>query len=116
MLDSIFLYRLETALVKQKFPWIAAGIGGFFILILYFSGVTSSEGQFKIPLLMMLLMSEFGCIVTALGAYFGIKAWQTRRSAIFIVLTIACAAFSILLGYFGITLWEYITAQQLQSG
>jgi len=98
--------------VKQKFPWIAAGIGGIFTLILYFSGVTPAEGQFRIPLLMMLLMSELGCIVTALGAYFGVKEWQQHRSVMLMVLVIVCAAFSILLGYFGVTLWEYITAQK----
>ncbi|NOY71378.1 MAG: hypothetical protein GXP14_03235 [Gammaproteobacteria bacterium] len=98
--------------MKQKIPWVAAGIGGFFVLILYFSGVTSTEGHFKIPLLMMLLMSELGCIVTAFGAYIGIKEWQANRSMMLILLVTLCAILSVVLGYLGIHLWNYITIER----
>ncbi len=97
--------------MKEKIPWVAAGIGGFFVLILYFSGVTS-DGHFRIPLLMMLLMSELGCIVTAFGAYIGIKEWQASRSMMLILLVTLCAILFIVLGYLGIHLWDYITMER----
>lgn len=99
--------------MKQTFPWIALGIGGIFTLALYFSGATSSDAEYKLPLLLILLMSELGCIITALGAYFGTKEWLANRGKfILLLLAVACAALSATLGYLGIGLWEQVTAAQ----
>ena len=54
--------------MKKSIPWLALGIGLLLaLLLLRFSPLTASSG-FILPMLTALLMSEFGFIITAIGA------------------------------------------------
>ena len=54
--------------MKKSIPWLTLGIGLFLsLLLLRFSPLSTSSG-FVLPMLTALLMSEFGFIITAIGA------------------------------------------------
>ena len=111
MLEFFLNGYIKRENVKQKFPFIAAGIGIVFVLILQLSGATSDGTGFKIPLLTMLLMSELGAIVTALGAYFGLMMWKTERNNMALLMTSgACLLLCVALAVLGFGLWEHASA------
>ena len=97
--------------MKQKFPFIAAAVGIVFVLILHLSGATSDGTAFKIPLLTMLLMSELGAIVSALGAYFGFMMWKNERNNSVLLMTSGvCVLLCMALAVLGFGLWEHASA------
>ena len=97
--------------MKQKFPFIAAGVAIVFVLILHLSGATSDAAGFKMPLLMMLLMSELGAIVSALGAYFGFMIWKDKRgNGVLLMTSGACVLLCVALAMIGFALWEHTSA------
>ena len=97
--------------MKQKFPFIAAGVGIVFVLILHLSGATSDGTAFKLPLLTMLLMSELGAIVTVLGAYFGFMIWKNERNdRVLLMASGACVLLCVALAMLGFGLWEHASA------
>ena len=54
--------------MKKSIPWLTLGIGLLLaLLLLRFSPLSASSG-FILPMLTALLMSEFGFIITAIGA------------------------------------------------
>ncbi len=54
--------------MRKSIPWLTLGIGLLLsLLLLRFSPLTTSSG-FILPMLTALLMSEFGFIITAIGA------------------------------------------------
>lgn len=57
--------------MKQTYPWLALGLGLLLGLVLMRFGTTDAgEGM---PLLMALLMCEFGFLVTAIAAGIGLR-------------------------------------------
>jgi hypothetical protein len=53
---------------KPGFPWLAMGMGLLVATGLVASGVLSSGANYKLPLLTMMIVNEFGFFVTAIGA------------------------------------------------
>jgi len=59
--------------MKKSITWLTLGIGLFVALILFrFSPLSSSSG-FSLPMLTALLMSEFGFIITVIGAGISVR-------------------------------------------
>jgi hypothetical protein len=54
--------------VKQSIPWLTLGIGLLLSLLLLQFGPLNTNSGYVLPLLTALLMSEFGFIITAIGA------------------------------------------------
>ncbi len=75
--------------MKKSIPWLTLGIGLFLALLLVrFSPLSASSG-FILPMLTALLMSEFGFIITAIGAGISVRdvlkqGVQLRPAALFI--------------------------------
>jgi len=91
---------------KQQFPWIALGAGLIICLVLIWSVPQDGAGTTKLPLLGLLLMTEFGFAVTAIGAWLGgrrILGGPFRLSLVLV--TIGCIALAVALLVIGITLW-----------
>lgn len=66
--------------MKKSIPWLTLGVGLFLALILLrFNPLTTSSG-FILPMLTALLMSEFGFIITAIGA--GISVRDVLRQGV----------------------------------
>ena len=59
--------------MQKSITWLTLGIGLFLALILFrFSPLSASSG-FSLPMLTALLMSEFGFIITVIGAGISVR-------------------------------------------
>jgi len=91
---------------KQKFPWIALGAGLLICLVLIWSVPQDGVATTKLPLLGLLLMTEFGFAVTAIGAWLGGRSILSESFRLSLVLvTIGCAALAVAFLVIGISLW-----------
>ncbi len=58
---------------KLSFPWLALGLGLMVAVGLAGAGAFSTDGRYQLPLLTMLIVTEFGFFLTAIGAGVGIN-------------------------------------------
>lgn len=85
-----------------NFPYIAVGLGLFLMLIV----LTGSQGEKAIPLLTLLFINEFAFVVTAIGAYAGIKkSLSLGFKPVNTIVSILCIALSAGFMVLGIGLW-----------
>ena len=90
----------------SNFPYIALGLGIILLLVVITGSKTSNEGAATIPLLTLLVISEFAFIVTAIGVYIGTRhILSTGIKAVYITVTIICAILSVRFLFLGIELW-----------
>jgi hypothetical protein len=95
---------------KNKFPFVALGLGLLLLLIVMKGGETQVDGTTTIPLLTLLVVSEFAFFVTAIGAYLGIKhILAVGLKPFYTVITILCMLLSVTFLWRGITLWPLAT-------
>ena len=93
-------------MTKEKFPFIAALIGFILTVIVMKGSGLQADGQTFIPLLTLLLVSEFGAIVTAIGVFLGIKQFlATKKITVNTGVALACAMLSIHFIVLGLQLW-----------
>lgn len=92
---------------KNNFPFIAAAIGFILtIVLLKGSGVRADGKTTFLPLLTLLLMSEFGAILTAIGTYLGLKQFfSTKKLSVELLLTVFCAFLCLQFVVQGFALW-----------
>ena len=91
-----------------NFPYIALGIGMFLMLVVVKGSEAGSDGVKALPLLTLLFISEFAVIVTAVGAYIGIKNIQSVGiRPVYTFITILCVLLSVRFMALGIDLWSY---------
>jgi hypothetical protein len=91
---------------KEKFPFIAFAMGLFFMLLVIKGSEARDNGVTLIPLLTLLVVSEFAFFVNAIGAYIGIKhTLATSIKPVYAVVTTACILLAISFSWMGITLW-----------
>lgn len=57
--------------MKEKFIWIAIGIALTLFAMQFVFGVASAENTRGLPLLMVLLMNEFGLLLCCAGGFVG---------------------------------------------
>ena len=89
-----------------SFPWLALGLGLVVAIGLAMSGAFSPEGTYKLPLLTMLIVNEFGFFVTAIGAGLGINALIKKGlNPALLGISIADAVLATMFLYLGIQMW-----------
>jgi hypothetical protein len=94
---------------KQAFPFLASGIGLVLALLLARSTQGVEEGQYLLPPLTLLFISEFGFLVTVVGAWFGGRLWLTKRNLKGVLLAaLGCLALALGFLYKGLSLWHEI--------
>lgn len=59
--------------MKKSLPWLGLGVGLVLSLLLFRFSPVNTSSQFTLPLLMALLMAEFGFIITAIAAGISLK-------------------------------------------
>lgn len=59
--------------MKKSITWLTLGIGLFLALILFRFNPLSASSGFSLPMLTALLMSEFGFIITVIGAGISVR-------------------------------------------
>ncbi|MGD2081591.1 MAG: hypothetical protein PVF91_01410 [Chromatiales bacterium] len=93
-------------MTKDRFPWVALGVGLILALVLVQSGATSPATEQALPLLTLLLISEFGFLVTAVGALLGARTLVSRGFVLRQALVVAgCTALSAGFLILGLDLW-----------
>ena len=89
-----------------SFPWLAMGLGLTVAVGLMMSGVFSPDGNYKLPLLTMLIVNEFGFFVTAIGAGIGINTLLGKgTNPAMLGITLADGLMAAMFLYLGIQLW-----------
>jgi len=89
-----------------NFPYIALGLTAFLLLLVIKGSELNSDGTTTLPLLTLLVVSEFSFFVTAIAVYIGshnIKAKGFR--SLYSLVTLLCLALSIQFMLLGIQLW-----------
>jgi len=93
-------------MTKLSYPWLALGLGLLLVFGLLQSGALATDGAPALPLLTLLLISEFGFFATAIGAFIGIRQLRAGRAATALLpVTLGCAALAAAFLYLGIRLW-----------
>ena len=90
--------------IKSNYPVIALCIAIFLNGILIFSEAAGEDSP--IPVLMLLLLSELGFIVSIAGVYYGGKALSTGFVLKEAAATAGCAVLGLMLGYKGYLIWQ----------
>lgn len=91
---------------RFNFPWIATGLGLVIAIVMLRGGATRPPGETGLPPLTLLFMSEFGFIVTAAGAFVGVRGGLQQRSRNQLVLGLACSVLALGFIAIGIALWR----------
>jgi heme/copper-type cytochrome/quinol oxidase subunit 3 len=93
---------------KDSFPFVALGMGLFIMLFVMKGSEPLDDGTTTIPLLTLLIVSEFAFFLTAIGAYFGIRQIQTAgMKPLNGAVTLLCVLLSVGFLWLGITLWPF---------
>ena len=95
---------------KFQFPYIASGLGLFLMLAVVIGSKTGSNGATTLPLLTLLIMSEFGFFLTGIAAFMGISHIQaTGMKPVYVFITGLCVVLSVAFLWLGIELWPHTT-------
>ena len=90
----------------RNFPVIALALAVFIHLLLFMATTPDANGQTLLPLLTLLIIAEFGFIVSMVGAYVsGSQQLKDGLTATGILITLLCAALALSLMLQGIELW-----------
>jgi hypothetical protein len=88
------------------FPFVATVLGIILLPVVVRGSAPVGDGATLLPLLTLLLISEFAFLVTAVGAYLGFKQVQTAglefKSA---TATVICGLLSVVFLFLGFKLW-----------
>lgn len=91
---------------KYNFPYIAFAMGVFFMLVVTIGGQESEGGTTGLPLLTLLVVSEFSFFLCAIGAYLSVKRiLDIGFNAVHALLGISCVILSIRFLIMGIDFW-----------
>ena len=89
-----------------SFPWLALGLALLVGGGLFTAGAFAPDAAYRLPLLTMLVLAEFGFFVSAIGAGLGIKSLRDQgMNASLLGVSIADALFALLFLYLGIRMW-----------
>lgn len=95
-------------MTKDNFPYIALILGLILTAIVFKGSELRDDGNTLLPLLTLLLVSEFGAIVTAIGVYLGSKHYlSTREISGHTAVTILCAVLCVQFVIRGFNLWPH---------
>ena len=88
------------------FPYLAVALGILLMMVVIQGSIAGVEGETAIPLLTLLVISEFAFFVTAIGVYIGIKHFRSvTRRPVYIGATIICAVLATGFLWLGFKLW-----------
>lgn len=89
-----------------NFPYIAFGLGLFLTIIVMKGSETGNDGSTLIPLLTLLVISEFAFFVTAAGAFIGIRHIRAVGfKFVYTAITALCLLAAVRFMLLGIELW-----------
>ena len=91
---------------KTNFPFIAFGLGLFLMGILIKTGATDPAAELVLPLLTVLIISEFGFIIMAVAVYLGALTLTKNGFDIALaIVTLLCGMLGVEFMVIGIEHW-----------
>lgn len=91
---------------KTNFPFIAFGLGLFLMGVLIKTGATDPVAELALPLLTVLIISEFGFIIMAVAVFFGGQTLVKNGFEIVLaIVTLLCAMMGVEFMLIGIAHW-----------
>ena len=91
---------------KTNFPFIALAIGLFLMGVLFKTGAANPDAELVLPLLTVLIISEFGFIVMAVAVYTGVRSLAKNGFDIVLaVVTLVCGMLGVEFMLTGIQHW-----------
>ena len=93
-----------------NFPYLAASLGLFLLLIINQGSQPGSDGDTALPLLTLLIANECAFFLCIAGVFIGVKQIRTGAQkfnlmSTYTIVTILCALLSIIFALLGIKLW-----------
>ncbi len=89
-----------------NFPYIALSLSLFLLLVVSKGSQIGVDGLTLMPLLTLLVISEFSFIITLIATYIGVKTiFSTGLRPIYALATLLCTVLSIRFLFLGIALW-----------
>lgn len=90
----------------MNFPYIALALGLLLLVFVLRGSQTDANGDTAVPLLTLLVMSEFAFFVNAIGTYIGIKHVLSEGvKPFYTAITVLCGLLSLRFLLLGIELW-----------
>ena len=87
-------------------PYVAVGIGVPLMFLVIKGSETGSDGSTTMPLLTLLVVSEFAFFVTGIGAFIGVRHLrQEGIQPVYALVSVFCVLLAILFMWLGIKLW-----------
>ena len=91
---------------KSNFPFIALALGLFLMAVLFKTGAADPDAELVLPLLTVLIISEFGFIVMAIAVILGIQTLvKNSFDVVLAVVTLICCMLSVEFMVIGIAHW-----------
>lgn len=89
-----------------NFPYLALALCSFLLLLVMKGSQINNDGITHLPLLTLLVVSEFSFFVTAIAVYIGSQNIKAKGiKSVYTVTTILCLALSVQFLLLGIKLW-----------
>lgn len=89
-----------------NFPYIAFALGLIMMAIITIGSSDGSDGTTRLPLLTLLLASEFAFIVNAFAVYIGVRhTLATGVRSVYVITTVLCVLLVAGFAYLGVGLW-----------
>jgi hypothetical protein len=91
---------------KSNFPFIALALGLFLIGVLFKTGAADPDAELVLPLLTVLIISEFGFIVMAVAVFLGGQTLAKNSFDIVLaVVTLLCGMLGVEFMLIGLNHW-----------
>jgi len=91
---------------KTNFPFIAFGLGLFLMGVLIKTGATDPGAELVLPLLTVLIISEFGFLVMAVAVFLGAQTLTKNGFDIVLaIITLLCGMLGVEFMVIGIEHW-----------
>lgn len=80
-------------------------LGAIMMLIVIGGSTIADDGHTLVPLLALLAICEFGCIISLVGIYIGYRHRQLSTGPVRYIAIIGCAVLAVLFALKGAALW-----------
>ncbi len=91
---------------KYNFPYVVLAMGIFFMLVVTIGGQVGEGGSTKLPLLTLLVVSEFAFFLCAIGAYLSVRRiLDLGFNSIHALVGVSCAVLAVRFLMMGLAFW-----------
>ena len=102
--------RYSRQMKTINFPYLALALGLFLLMVVTKGSTTGSDGVTALPLLTLLIANECAFLLTAIGAFIGIKNLKSINfkfslKPLYTITTVLCILLTIQFTLLGIKLW-----------